>query len=174
VHQLGEISRVLTQHARIDLFRQRPMYAFSSLTALTAVSLLVPTYGWTLLNPEHLQSPITIPLVVIFTIVALAAFFWPLMGVHRLLKGEKDKLVEEISVRLEAAIHRSHQLQDDEDMAGLQAHEATFTSLETQNKALGSMPTWPWQPQTLGSIISAIGLPLFLWLAQYILQMVLG
>ena len=44
IHQLRVINRIYTRHTRVNLFRMGPLYAFSSVTALTAVSLTLPTY----------------------------------------------------------------------------------------------------------------------------------
>ncbi len=52
IHQLGVINRIYTGHTCVSLFAMSPLYAFSSVTALTAVTLAVATYGWTALNPD--------------------------------------------------------------------------------------------------------------------------
>jgi hypothetical protein len=39
---------------------------------------------------------------------------------------------------------------------------------------LERIPTWPWRPETLRLLITALVLPLGLWLAQFILQRLLG
>jgi hypothetical protein len=87
VRQLRLIDRIYTRHTRINLFRMRPLYAFSKLTALTAVSLAIPTYVWTALNPS--SDVIAIGILLLITALVVAAFVWPLLGVHRLLvRGE--------------------------------------------------------------------------------------
>jgi hypothetical protein len=39
---------------------------------------------------------------------------------------------------------------------------------------LNAISTWPWQPETLRFLVTALLLPLLLWILQYVLQLVLG
>ena len=45
----------------------------------------------------------------------------------------------------------------------------TFIALRSERQALEHTPTWPWQPDTLRSVIAAILLPLALWFIQWLL-----
>ena len=174
IHQLGVINRIYTGHVRINLFRMRPLYAFSSVTALTAVSLAVPTYGWTALNPDNLSDPIAIGIAFLITVLALAAFAWPLLGVHRLLVEEKERLLGEISLRSETAMVELLQRIDEGKLEGMGDLSEAIVSLETEQNALKGIPTWPWQPETVRWLVTALVLPLALWIAQYVLQRLLG
>lgn len=112
IHQLRVINRIFTRHTRINLFRMRPLYAFSSVTALTAVSLTVIPYAWMAINPAPLTTT-TIGIMFPITALALASFVWPLLGIHRLLVEEKERLLGEISLRSEAAMVELLQRIDD-------------------------------------------------------------
>ncbi|NIV40362.1 MAG: hypothetical protein GWN58_66465, partial [Anaerolineae bacterium] len=46
VHQLRAINFIYTHHTRVNLFKMRPLYGLSGVTALTGVSLTAITYGW--------------------------------------------------------------------------------------------------------------------------------
>ena len=50
-HQLNLIGRIYTQYTRINLFRLKTLYAFSNLTALTAVGLALLPIGFLIANP---------------------------------------------------------------------------------------------------------------------------
>lgn len=176
IHQLRVIHRIYIRHTRVNLFRLRPLYAFSSITALTAVTLAIITYGWQVLNPEGLQSldMTTIGLVFLITALALAAFVWPLLGIHRLLVEEKGRLQDECSDRLEAAIAELHRRLDGGELEGMAELNVALANLEIEHGALDRIPTWPWQPETPRLLITALALPLGLWILQYILQLLLG
>jgi hypothetical protein len=174
VHQLRTINLVYTGYTDVNLFRMRPLYALSSLTALTGVSLAAITYGWLAINPGLIDSPISMAIVLPITVLALATFVWPLLGIHRLLVEEKGQLLDECSLRLEAAIVELHQRVDSERLEGMDDLNKTIASLETELNLLERTPTWPWQPETVRLLITALALPLGLWLAQYILQRVIG
>jgi hypothetical protein len=46
--------------------------------------------------------------------------------------------------------------------------------LETERDMLKRISTWPWQPETLQFLMTALLLPLLLWIIQYVLQQFLG
>jgi hypothetical protein len=177
VHQLRLINQIYTGHTRINLFRQRPLYAFSSLVALTVVSLAIPTYGWTAMVPpesDALSIGISAGIVALITALAVAAFVWPLLGIHRLLSEEKGRLLDECSLRLEATIAELHQRLDLGSLEGMDGLNDAMASLEIEQTALDRIPTWPWQPETVRLLITALAFPLGLWVIQYVLQLLLA
>ena len=173
VHQLRVINRILTRHTRINLFRMKPLYAFSSVTALTAVSLTVIPYAWAAINGT-LSDPIAIVLTLPFTILAFTSFVWPLLGLHRLLVEEQERLLGEASLRFEAAIVELHQRMDSGKLEGMTDMNMAIASLELEQSALNRIPTWPWQPETVRWLVTALVLPLGLWIIQFVLQRILG
>ena len=125
-----------------------------------------------------LEAPLTPPsqgfVAFLITVLALAAFAWPLLGVHRLLVEEKERLLGEISLRSETAMLELLQRMDEGKLEGMSELSEAIASLETEQNALKRIPTWPWQPETVRSLITALLLPLGLWIAQYVLQRLLG
>jgi hypothetical protein len=177
IHQMKLINHIYSEHTSIDLFKLRPLYAFSSLAALTVVGLAIPTYGWTALVPPEsnpLGIGISVGSVLLITALAVAAFLWPLLGIHRLLREEKGRLMDECAERLEAAIAELHRLMDSGDLEGIDRLNLAMASLVMERDALDAIPTWPWQPETPRLLITALALPLGLWIIQYVLQLLLG
>lgn len=174
VHQLRVINRILGKYTCINLFRLRPLYGFSSVSALTAVTLVIAAYGWTALNPDNLSDLFALAALLLITILALVAFVWPLLGIHRLLDAEKERLLEQCSQRLEASIAELHRRLDAGEIEGMSEFNMAMASLELEHSALNRIPTWPWQPETLSLLITALALPLGLWLLQYVLQLFLS
>jgi hypothetical protein len=173
IHQLHVINLVYTEYTRVNIFRIRPLYAFSTVTALTAASLTIPPYAWLALN-QILLDPISIAITLPVAALGLAAFIWPLMGIHRLLAAEKTRAQGEAALRFETAIAELHRRMDNMDFAEMGALNDAIASLETERNALKKVPTWPWQPETVRLLITALALPLGLWLIQYVLQHVLN
>ena len=147
-----------------------PLYAFSSITAITAVSLTVTTYSWYFLNPGMLRDPVALGIALPITLVGLAVFVWPLLGIHRLLVNEKERLLEESSRRLEAAVVDLHQRVDSGELEGMMDLNMAIGAVEMEQTALSRIPTWPWQPETVRLLATALVLPLVLLLAQLVLQ----
>ena len=174
IHQLRTIHLVYTQHTRVNLFRMRPLYGLSSLTALTGASLAGITYGWMAINPGLLGEPAAIAIVLPITVLALATFVWPLLGIHRLLVDEKGRLIDECSIRLEATLADLHQRLDDGALEAMDDLNKTITSLELELNLLEKIPTWPWRSETVRLLLTALALPLGLWLVQYVLQQLIG
>jgi hypothetical protein len=174
IHQLRTINLIYTKYTRVALLRMTPLYALSRLTALTAVSLAAITYGWIALNPGLSEEPISWAIVVPITVLAIATFVWPLLGIHQLLAQEKGRLLDECSLRLEATIAELHRRVDGEQLEAMDDLNKTMASLEIELNLFEGVPTWPWQPETVRLLITALALPLGLWLAQYLLQRLMG
>jgi hypothetical protein len=90
------------------------------------------------------------------------------------LVEEKGRLLDECSLRIEASITELHQRVDSESLEGMDDLNKTIASLETEQNLLERIPTWPWQPETVRLLVTALALPLVLWLVQYILQRAIG
>jgi hypothetical protein len=174
IHQLRLIGHIYTQHTRINLFRMKDLYAFSNLIALTAGCIAVLPIGFILANPwVSWNEPAVFVTVLAVQIIALATFIWPHVGIHRLQVAEKDRLLDEANQRFESAIAILHQRVDSGKIEGSMDMNLTISSLQGELKTLGRIPTWPWQPETLRLLISALALPLGVWIIQLVLQRIL-
>ncbi len=176
VHQLRLINRIYTQHISINLFRLPPLYAFSNLSALTAASITVVPYGWTVIHYSDLDinDPsfwVWVPGIILLAIIT---FIWPQMGIHRLQVNEKDRLLNEAKKRLEVIILELHQRVDEAELEKMDNVYKTISSLQMEIKTLEGIPTWPWEPEAVRLLITALALPLGLWVVQYVLQQVLA
>ena len=174
LHQLRTINLLYTHHTWVNLFKMRPLYGLSGVTALTGVCLAAITWGWMAINPELWGNPISMAIVLPITILAIVAFVWPLLGIHRLLEDEKGRLLDECSVRIEVAIAELHRRVDNQELQGMDDLNKTISSLEIEQNLLEGIPTWPWRPETVRLLITALALPLGLWFVQYLLQRLLG
>jgi hypothetical protein len=173
-HQLSVVSRILTSHTRVDLFRLRPHYGFSTVSALTAVTLVIATYGWTALNPDNLSDLFAVVVILLITVLALVTYVWPLLGIHRVLDEEKARLLGDCRQRLASSFDELHRRVDTGEIEGMTEFNMAMASLEMEHSALKEIPTWPWQPETFSMLITALALPLGLWILQYVLQLFLG
>jgi hypothetical protein len=169
IHQLGVINLIYSRYTLVNLFRLGPLYSFSRVTMLTAVSLTVPTYVW-LAVIGGLLDPIAMGITVPIAILAVVAFVWPLTGINRLLSNEQGRLLEEASARFEAAITELHRRVDSGNLKHMDELHKAIASLEIEQETLSRIPTWPWQPETVRLLITALALPLGLWVIQIVLQ----
>jgi hypothetical protein len=175
LHQLRWINRIYTQYTQVNLFRMKPLYAFPNLTAVTAASLTVITYGWRAIAPGAASDdPISLAVMLVILVLAGASFLWPQLGIHSLQVAEKDRLLEEANQRLEATILKLHERVDAGELDKIGELNTTLSTLEMELSALKRIPTWPWQPETVRWLITALVLPLGLWILQIVLQRVFG
>ena len=172
IHQLRVINEIYTRSTNVDLLRIKPLYAFSTIAALSAGSVTVLGYGWLLLaNPWiDRRDPIVFMVMVILTSIAIVTFLWPQLGIHSLQTAEKERLIEEANLRLMSLASDLHQQVDDRDFSGLADLNTAVAGLENEITRLKKTPTWPWEPEVIRTLITALALPLGLWLIQTLLE----
>lgn len=171
VHQLLMINRIYTTCTKIDLFRLSPLYAFSKLTARTSFGWLALVYAW--LSVLNYTDPLTIAFNLPIILLCIATFIWPLLGIHRLLEEEKARVKTEINMRLKTSMDDLHQHVDHRRYADTVPLADTITGLKQALEIVEKIPTWPWQPETLRAVITAVLLPLALWLLTRTLERLL-
>jgi len=174
VYQLRMINRIYTQNTTVNLFRIKPLYAFSNLTALTAGSLTLVTYGWRAFDPYSINDTASLVIMMLILLLAFLTFIWPQLGIHSLQVAEKDRLLEEANRRFESTITELHTRIDAGKLEKIGELSTTLSTLEKELNALRQIPTWPWQPETVRWLVTALVLPLGLWIIQFVLQRVLG
>ncbi len=146
LHQLREISAVLGVHSRVNLFDVSPVYGFSGVTGLTAVGLSVVSLGWLVTLPQTASSVAGLLPHVIFIIAAVIAFLWPLLGVHRLLGREKDRLLGANARMIESVGGELHRRVEAGELTGMADVNDTLAGLEVERRLIEGTPTWPWSP----------------------------
>jgi hypothetical protein len=173
LHQLRAIGHLLEHHTRVNLFEVSPMFGFSGVTALTAVGLSLVSLGWLLTQPVTLSSVAGVIPHTLFVAAAAAAFVWPLVGAHRLLAREKDRLLGDNSAMIETARAVLHHRVAAGELAGMDDVNKALASLEIERRLVEDTPTWPWSPSTPRAVAAGLLLPLFIWAIQRGLETVL-
>jgi hypothetical protein len=174
VRQLRFVYAINTSRIRINLFNLGPLQAFSRLTALTALGLVVGIYGWMLINPELLMDPFTAVFVTVFTMLAIAVFVLPLYGVHRLLETAKARELQEVDLRFERVFSKFNERFREDDYSEIEKLNRTISSLEIQHKRVEAIDTWPWGTESIRFALSVISLPLVLTLLRFLIEEMIG
>lgn len=172
VHQMRTVRGIYTQVDHVDLYDAGPLTAFSGLTARAAIGLVLLQYAILAMLPGESKLTLAVPSAIL-TLIAVAVFVWPLLGVHRLLEEEKSRQMAAVEQRLKAAVDSLYQRVDSGQLVDMEQIEKTITSLKTTRDLVDSRPTWPWQPSTVRGLATAILLPIALWLLQELLQRLL-
>jgi hypothetical protein len=185
VRQLRIVARLHREVAQVDLLRPRPLHALSRLTARSAITLVVLAVASGLPLPGVSEAAwlgtilfFSLP----FLVLAAFVFFVPLRGMHGRLSAEKEWRVGEVSARLDATTEALHRLVDQETANHSDAERSRLaqTRIDALNKALASLlaerdfvrrvSPWPWDASTFRAVVSAVGLPIALFLVYRLLE----
>lgn len=173
IRQLRAVSRIQAKAIQVNLFRPAPLYAFSILTSRTAIVIalvfILPTFA-TLQQMTLASWWIWAPYLAGGGLAAVAAFALPLRGIQRRIAVEKSRLQSEVGQRLEVTMEAVHRSVDGGDLAQAGELNTTFATLIAERDLVNKFPTWPWQPGTVGAVVSAIVLPIGLWFATRLLE----
>jgi hypothetical protein len=169
IRQLRLVSRIYTQHTNVNIFETGPLYALSRVTAITAVALLFFFYlNITLRSQLQGAGPAIAGGATI--LLAVAAFVWPLFGGHTLLQQEKARWKGEVARRMEAVARELHRRTDAGDYSEMANMNDAIDSLVKERGVLDKVSTWPWEPETLRVVVTALLLPVVYWIATRVLE----
>jgi hypothetical protein len=154
----------------IDVLHLERLHAFSSVTAWTAVALLVLGYGGVLAIPDSVANPQVLAWSALTTVAAVGCFFVPLYRVHGLIAAEKSRRLENVNGLLGRALDGLHRRVEQGDLSDTGAVNDQISSLLAEREVLIRVSTWPWSPGTLRGFSTAIVLPVALWLIYRVLE----
>lgn len=169
LRQLTLVNRTVKMVGHFNLFRLDPVYAFSRLTARTGVAWMILLTLNLLTVPFEFTGPGTVALYVLDAGLAVAAFILPLQFVHQRLRAEKRRLLAELERRFETTLGRFHNSLDEAEMPEMDRFDHALAALNAERDALNKIPTLPWRGATLSAFLSAILLPLVLFVLQTII-----
>lgn len=173
IHQLVLISRIYTQHARINIYQLQPLYALSIPGAFTGIGIIVYIYMWFATSASASASPaigpVEIGLSVSFAAVAGATFTLPLLGAHRRLVAEKNQRLAEASSRFEALTEELLRDLDGRRLGKMDHLSKALSNLEIVQNGIRRIPTWPWQAGAVRGLLAALLLPVVIWIIQLLL-----
>jgi hypothetical protein len=173
-HQLRAVHQIYATLPVADVYATEPYYAFTGLALRTALLITLNNYGWVAASPSTLHNPFSLGLTAFLALLAVVMFVWPLWGAHQMLVSSKAGALAQNALRFKDAAADLHRRLDSRKPAGMDDLNKSLASLEIERTALMRIPTWPWHPGTFRGLVAALGLPIAVWLIQYVLQKVLG
>jgi hypothetical protein len=171
LHQLRLVSHIYTAHTRINLFQLGPLYAFSRLTARTALGIILLTGIWAFAERATGFPLLLSESTIFFSLVALLTFLWPLRSAHTVLAAEKQRLQDETAHRLANTFVELDHRVDADDLGDISTLKTAIDSLRAKQEVVAKISTWPWQIDTLRGVAIATALPLAIWLIQRLLDL---
>lgn len=173
IRQLRTIAQIHSRLGRIDLFDQAPLYSTSKLTSRTAIGLILLLIPSLFLIPGTANASYLIISAGWYggaIIIAGAAFVLPLRGIHDRIADEKRRLQREVGRRLSTTIEGIHAAVDSGDGSTIEARDKALSTLIAERDLVNKVPTWPWSTGALTGFLSAVLLPLGLWVVTRLLE----
>jgi hypothetical protein len=102
----------------------------------------------------------------------VVVFVLPLLGVHGRLVAEKARYLAATAHRVEDVRAQLHQAVEARDLPAMGALNDAMTGLETEQRIIDRIPTWPWQPETLRWVVGALMFPVVLFVLQLLIARV--
>ena len=158
-----------------DLFLRHPLFAFSGLSSYIAICFAAQTYIFWLAFPTALANPVAYGFILVIAMpVALAYFFIPLAGMHQRMVAEKERLRSDTGRRIKETREQFHKHLEAMDLASMDAMNKALSSLVLEEEYIRKIRTWPWDPSTLNAVLTAVFLPILLFIVERLLAKTLG
>ncbi len=167
IRQLRLVSRIHREALAIDPFDRVPVYAFSRLTMQTGLAyVLVGYYALTVNGAWQAGNAVSlIPLGAVFAI-GIAAFVVPLWGIHGRLQDAKEELLRAAERRLDALGAEMYERVDSRDLDATKLIADSLAGVRGMRDRIEGLPTWPWPRQALRGFLSALLLPIAVYVAS--------
>jgi hypothetical protein len=174
LRHLRLVNRIVKMVKNFNLFQLEPVYAFSKLTAQTGIAWIVLLSLTLLTFPIEIAPLPVIAFLLVQTGLSLAAFVLPIWFVNQRLVGEKRHKIADLNRRTEVMLERLHQALDRHTPEDYEKLNDALASLEAEGEILKKISTWPWRQGMFAGFLSAIVLPIVLFLLQLALGNFLG
>jgi hypothetical protein len=170
IRQLNLVTKAYKLVDEVNLFHQQPLYAFSGLTMRTALYLVFQVYityaGEAIYDPSTAEDVINLALSVVIIPASIATVLIPLWGIHQRLDDAKTNVLEENSMQIASTRTNLYKAIDKKSYPDVQGLDSAMGSLYKERDMLKTIPTWPWASGAFRNFLSAILLPMVLWVLQ--------
>ena len=164
LRQLRLVARIHREATAIDPFDRGPVYAFSRLTVLTGLGyVLVGYYSLTVNGAFTAGNLLAVGALVISLVIGVGTFVVPLWGIHERLGDEKAILLRGVEERVGRISTEMYRRIDAGEFDGSKVMSDALGGVTTLRDRIQRLPTWPWPPQLLRGFISALILPLVIY-----------
>lgn len=170
IRQLNLVTKAYKLVDDVNLFHQQPLYAFSGLTMRTSLYLVAQVYityaGESVYTTSTAEDIVNLALSVVVIPMSIAIVLLPLWGIHTRLVEAKAGVLEENSMQIESTRGNLYKAIDKKSYVDVQGLDSAMNSLYKERDLLKTIPTWPWATGSFRNFLSAILLPMVLWVLQ--------
>jgi hypothetical protein len=175
MRQLRLVSRIHREATQIDPFDRGPVYAFSRLTVLSGMGYVLVGYYTLTANGAFAAGNLVVLAALVFSlVVGIATFVVPLWGIHDRLVDEKAALVREVEARIGRIADEMYRRVDAGEYEGSKVVSDALAGVTVLRDRIQRVPTWPWPPQLLRGFVSALILPLVIYVLTRLVSTQVG
>ena len=167
VRQLRLVMQIHREATAIDPFDREPVYAFSRLTVVTGLAyVLVGYYGLAVNGAFQAGNLVSILTLAGSFAIGIVTFIAPLWGIHDRLVHEKAELLARAERRLGKVAAEMDQRIDARAYGTTKEITDTLAGATLLRERVAKLPTWPWPPQVLRGFLSALLLPVIVYIVS--------
>jgi hypothetical protein len=170
IRQLRLVIRIHREATAIDPFDREPVYAFSRLTVVTGIAyVIVGYYGLAVNGAFQAGNAVSLITLTSTFVVGIVTFVVPLWGIHDRLVHEKALLVRDVESRLGRLGDEMYRRVDAGAFDQTKAVGDSIAGVSTLRDRIARLPTWPWPPNVLRGFITALLLPVIVYIASRVI-----
>jgi hypothetical protein len=169
VRLLRTVNRLHREAPTVDLLNPDPVRAFSTATAFVGFAWVALLTFSGVTDPTTYSSGAGLVLAAIAAALAVASFLMPLWGMHTRLQAERVRMLGQVGSRLDSTLERLY-VHVDEDRPGATELRDRMLALTAARDLILRQSSWPWRPETLRWLLSALVVPILVWGATRLLE----
>lgn len=168
--------RIYSGPVELNMYNLPSIYHLSSAVSKAGLFLLLVWYlnlPWKVNEFLH-RSDLGLSSADAVSLVPLAAFLVPQLVLSRRMVREKERLLNDVSLRLQRTFNNLQDVIDAERFEAIDPLRGAIETLLTQRRYIEGIPIFPWRLGTFRVTVTAVVLPVVVWIIQQILDMVIG
>jgi hypothetical protein len=158
------VARIQREAQAVDVFDRAPVNAFSRLTVVVGLSYLLATYYSLTVNGAFQAGNVASLVFLGGTMLfAVLAFTVPMWGIHDRLAREKETLLRDVERRTNRLAAELYARIDEGRFDSTSVINSSLSGLTAMRERIEHLPTWPWRPNLFRGFVSALLLPLIVF-----------
>ncbi len=168
IRSLFAISSVYDRVKRINLYSLNPLYALSAFTSRVGM-IFIAFVLINLATSSLYGEGFTLFYLILFGLCAVLVFVLPLLGIHQRLAEKKEELLTEAGEQVHAAFNRLSKERATGKLKEIGNTRQLVDATIREREYIQAVPTWPWNAGTLRTFITALLVPMSVWIVQQVL-----
>jgi len=159
----------------IDPFDRTPIYAFSRLTVFLGIAFVfLAYYSFTVNVQNQIGNVPSLTFIGATIVLGIVTFIAPLWGIHGRLVTEKDRLALDVERRVNRLATEIYGRIDAGSFEATTPLNGSLAGLITLRDRIAHLPTWPWPPNVLRGFLTALLLPIAVFVAGHVITTLIG